>query len=84
MRVLAAVTWCVVCPHPSTRGGAGVGISNERALAWPERAFARGSGDGGGGGMWVGGGNQQRSDGAMFGNGWLPNIAIISHQCLNY
>ena len=26
----------------------------------------------------------RRSDGAMFGNGRLPNIAIISNQCLNY
>ena len=56
----------------------GISISNECALAWPVRAFARGSG------MWVGGGKKQRSDGAMFGNGWLPNIAIISNQVLNY
>ena len=63
---------------------AGVGVSNERALAWPVRAFARGSGDSGGGGVWVGGGKRQRSDGAMFGNGWLPNIAIISNRALNY
>jgi hypothetical protein len=29
---------------------AGVGVSDERALAWPMWALARGSGDGGGGG----------------------------------
>jgi len=62
----------------------GIGVSDERALAWPVWAFARGSGDGGGGGMWVGGGKKQRSDGAMFGNGWLPNIAIISNRAVNY
>ena len=63
---------------------AGMGVSNERALAWPVRAFARGSSDGGSGGLWVGGGKKQRNDGAMFGNGWLPNIATIINQCLNY
>ena len=62
----------------------GVGVNNERALAWPMRAFARGSGDGGSDGMWVGGGKKQRSDGAMFGNHLLPNIAIISNPALNY
>ena len=76
-RGIRVVTWRVVCPHPSTRGGA-------RALAWPVRAFARGSGDGGGGGMCVGGGERQSSDGAMFGNGWLPNIVIINNQCHIY
>ena len=75
-----AVTWRVVCPHPSTRGGAHAAVGDERALAWPVRAFARGGGDGGGGGMLVGGGEKQSSDGAMFGNGWLPNIEIISNQ----
>ena len=61
---------------------AGVGVSKERALAWPVRAFARGNG--GGGRMWVGGGKKQRSDGAMFGNRWLPNIGIIINQYFNY
>ena len=63
---------------------AGIGVSNERALAWPVRAFSRGSGDGGSDGMWVGGGKKQRSDRAMFGNHLLPNIAIISNPALNY
>jgi len=63
---------------------AGVSVSDERALAWPVRAFARGRGDSGGGWLLVGGGKRQKSDGAMFGNGWLPNIAIISNQALNY
>ena len=76
-----AVTWRIACPHPSTRGGAHAGIRDERALAWPVRAFARGSANGGGGGrMCGGGGERQSSDGAMFGNGWLPNIEIISNQ----
>jgi len=35
--------------------------------------------------MWGGGGKNKRSDGpAMFGNGWLPNIAIIINQYFNY
>jgi len=71
-----AVTWCVVCPHPSMRGGAHAAVDDERALVWPMQAFARGSGEGGGGGLWVGGGKKQRSDGAMFGNRWLPNMLI--------
>ena len=68
-----AVTWHVVCPHPSMRGGAG-------ALTWPVRAFARGCGGDGSGGMCCGGGERQSSDGAMFGNGRLPNIEIINNQ----
>ena len=60
---------------------AGVGINNERTIAWPVQAFARGSGNGGGGGgMWIGGGEKTSSDGTMFGNRWLPNIAIIINQ----
>jgi len=78
------VTWCAVCPHPSTRGGAHARIGDERALAWPVQAFARGSSDDGGGGVCVGGGESQSSDVAMFGNRWLPNIVIISNQCLIY
>ena len=39
---------------------------------------------GGAGNASGGGGRNRRSDGAMFGNGRLPNIAIISNQCLNY
>ena len=43
-------------------------------------------GDGGGGGggntSGGGGGKNRRSDEAMFGNGWLPNIAIIINQYL--
>ena len=36
------------------------------------------SGGGSGGNTWGGGGKNKRSDGpAMFGNRWLPNIAII-------
>ena len=31
-----------------------------------------------------GGGKNKRSDGAMFGNKWLPNIAIIINQYFNY
>ena len=66
----------------------GVGVNDECALAWPVQAFARaavrGSGDSGSDGMWVGGGKKQRSDGAMFGNHLLPNIAIISNPALNY
>ena len=31
---------------------AGVGVRDERALAWPKWAFARGSSSRGGGGMW--------------------------------
>ena len=44
----------------------------------------RGSGNGSGGGMWVGGGKKLSNDGAMFGNGWVPNIVIIINQCYNY
>ena len=79
-----AVTWRVVCPHPSTRGGAHAGNRDECALAWPVQAFARGSRNAGSGGMCGGGGERQSSDGAMFGNGWLPNIAIINNQCHIY
>ena len=60
------------------------GISDECTLAWPMWAFMRGSSGGGGRGMWVSGGKKQRSDGAMFGDGWLSNIAIIINQCFNY
>ena len=55
------------------RGGAG-------ALAWPVRAFARGCGGDGSGGMCCGGGERQSSDGAMFGNRWLPNIEMINNH----
>ena len=41
-------------------------------------------GGGSGGNTWGGGGKNKWSDGAMFGNGWLPNIAIIINQCFNY
>ena len=61
----------------------GVGVNDEHALAWPVRAFSRGSGDGGSDGMWVGGGKKQRSDGAIFGNHPLPNIATIINKCIN-
>ena len=45
----------------------------------------KGDGGGSGGGnMWGGGGKNKRSDGAMFGNRWLPNIAITINQCFNY
>ena len=60
---------------------AGIGISDECALAWPMWAFMKGSGNSGSRWWWVGGGKQQRSDGAMFGNRWLPNIATIINQC---
>ena len=103
-RELGAVTWKVICPHPSMRGGAnaggcrrmvvgtgdavqwaGVGVNDEHAVTWPMRAFARSSSDGGsGGGMWVGRGEKTSSDGTMFGNRWLPNIAIIINQRFNY
>ena len=63
---------------------AGMGVNDEHAVAWPVRAFARGGSDGGGGRLWVGGGKKQRSDGAIFGNHPLPNIATIINQCLNY
>ena len=45
-----------------------------------------GAHDDGGGGGWVGdgGGEWKECDGTMFGNGWLPNIAIINNQHLNY
>ena len=42
------------------------------------------SGGGGGGNVWGGCGKNKRSDGAMFGNRWLPNIAIIINQYFNY
>ena len=46
---------------------------------------SRGDGGGGGGGNASGGcGKNRRSDGAMFGNRWLPNIVIIINQCFNY
>ena len=31
-----------------------------------------------------GGGKSRRGDGAMFGNRWLPNIAIIINPYFNY
>jgi hypothetical protein len=40
-----------------------------------------GGGDGGGR---CGGGKQTKSDGPMFGNGWLPNIEIINNHYLNF
>ena len=63
-----------------------MGISDEHALTWPMWAFVRGNSGSGSGRMWVGGGasKKQRNDGAMFGNGWLLNIAIIMNQCFNY
>jgi hypothetical protein len=48
------------------------------------RAFVRGGSDGGGGGRCVGGDERQSSDGAMFGNGWLPNIKIINNHYFNF
>jgi hypothetical protein len=41
-------------------------------------------GGGGGGNVCDGGGKRRRSDGAMFGNHPLPNIAIIINQYFNY
>jgi hypothetical protein len=44
-------------------------------------AVARGDGGGDNGRyVWDGGGKNKRSDGTMFGNGWLPNIGIINNQ----
>ena len=59
------------------------------AMSTPSLSPCVGSreGNGGGGGGNVlggGGGENRRSDGAMFGNGWLPNIAIIINQYFNY
>ena len=61
-----------------------VGISDEHTFAWPMWAFVKGNSGGSSSRMWVGGGKKQRNDRAMFGNGWLPNIAIIMNQCFNY
>jgi len=46
----------------------------------PHLARVRGCGGDGSGRMCCGGGERQSSDGAMFGNGWLPNIEIINNQ----
>jgi hypothetical protein len=47
-------------------------------------AVARGTAEAAVGNASGGGGKNRRSDGAMFGNGWLPNIAIIINQYFNY
>ena len=36
------------------------------------------------GNVWSGGGKSRRGDGAMFGNEWLPNIAIIINPYFKY
>ena len=54
--------WWAPVTRCSGQVWAGVGVNDERAVAWPVRAFARGSGDGG---MWVGGGEKTSSDGTL-------------------
>ena len=57
-------------------------VVDENTPAWPNWAFMRGAVATAV--WWDGGGGLERNDRTMFGNRWLPNIAIINNQCLIY
>ena len=76
----AANAECDVAVNEGSSGG-GDDVAESAATSTPRLAHMGAHERRQRGGVVVGGGGKQtRSDGAMFGNRWLPNIEIISNQ----